>query len=779
MAERTETLAPRPGRQARGNEGAVLGTRVLSIPVLLPAHADCSECAGRLRDLLLTQRGIKVVHFDLGQGALVVHYDPQVVSSVQVERMAEQAGGEVARRYRHTALPVEGLDCADCALKLEQGVGRLDGVFWTSVNFPAGTMRVEYDPEQVDLEDVARRVQQLGYRVAEEAQPDGEARPLKGGLRWVRQHRREATTLTAGILILLGFLGQLGGLPTWWQPIFYGTAIVVAGYSLAVSGLRTLWLARSLDINLLMTVAAVGAMVIGEWAEGAIVVFLFNVGELLESYTTGRARNAIRSLMSLAPDEATRLGEGGKEERVRVAQLQVGDLIVVRPGERIPMDGLVTEGHSAVDQSPVTGESMPVERGPDSQVYAGSVNGEGVLVVRVTRLAQDNTISRMVHMVEEAQAQKARSQRFVDRFARYYTPAVVLAAVVVAVGPPLAGYGSFEEWVYRALVLLVIACPCALVIATPVAVAAAIASAGRHGVLIKGGIHLEDAARLRAIAFDKTGTLTYGKPGVSRVLAVNGYTVEQVLSLAAAVESRSEHPIAQAVVAEAAAREVPLLPVRDVRAVAGRGVVGEVDGRHVTVGSHPYFCQAVPHGLEICRAAEQMEREGNTAILVAQDEEIIGLVGVTDKLRPESKEAVAQLGRLGVRPRLMLTGDNAVVAEAVAQEVGLDDFRANLLPEDKLEAVAQLVEEYGAVGMVGDGVNDAPAMARATLGIAMGAAGTDQALETADVALMGDDLALVPQLVRLSRWAMGIVRQNLAAALLVLNAMRLLRWKPK
>ena len=787
-------------------------TRVLSIRVLLPTHADCLDCAERLRALLLTRRGIEVVHFDLGQGVLVVHYDPTVVSLAQVERMAEQAGGEVARRYRHIEIPVEGMDCADCALKLEQGVGRLEGVLWTSVNFPASTMRVDYDPQQVDPADVARRVQQLGYRVGGSAPTDAERQVLVAGLAWLRRRPREVSTLAAGLLILVGFLGRLAGplkgVPAWWEPVFFGGAILAAGVPLAMNGLRALWLARSLDINLLMTLAAVGAMILGEWTEGAIVVLLFNLGELLEGYTAGRARSAIRSLMALAPDEATRLSQRGSEERVRVSQLQVGDLVVIRPGGRIPVDGLVTEGTSAVDQSPVTGESMPVDRGPGAQVYAGSVNGEGVLVERVTRPAGESTLARMVRLVEEAQAQKARSQRFVDRFARYYTPAVVAAAVGVALLPPLAGFGAFGEWVYRGLVLLVISCPCALVISTPVAIAAAIASAGRHGVLIKGGVHLEDAARLRAIAFDKTGTLTHGRPGVSQVVPVNGHTLEEVLGLAASVESRSEHPLAQAVVAETTLRGLPVVPAQEVRAVAGRGVEGRLDGHRVTVGSHLYFCQAVPHGAEICRRAEQIAAEGSTAILVAQDEEIVGLVAVADPLRQEGQEAVARLGELGVRPRLMLTGDNEVVAEAVAREIGLDGFRANLLPEDKVRAVAQLVEEHGAVGMVGDGVNDAPALARATVGMAMGVAGTDQALETADVALMGDDLRRIPQLVRLSRWAMGVVRQNVAAALgikalflalavvgkatlwmavfadtgvallVVLNAMRLLRWRP-
>ncbi|MGC8838215.1 MAG: heavy metal translocating P-type ATPase [Anaerolineae bacterium] len=793
-----------------------LGTKVLHIPLVLPMHADCPDCAARLRELLLAQEGVEVVHFDLARGDLVVHYDPRALTEEDVERAARLAGGEVVRRYRHAEFPLEGMDCADCALKLEQGVGRLEGVLWTAVHVPSGTLRVGYDPERVAPEDVARRVEALGYRVASGfAEANGEGSPFRRGLAWARRRAREAAIVGAAALALLGFSGEVassllgwGVLPPWWQSVFFGAAAVLAGMPLAVRGVRVLWLAQSLSIDLLMTVAVLGAVAIGEWAEGAVVVLLFHLGEFLEAYTAERARQAIRSLMALVPERARRLRPDGGEEEVPVGQVDVGDRVLVRPGERIPVDGVVVEGASSVDQSPVTGESMPVDRGPGAEVYAGSVNGEGVLVVRVARPARESTVSRMVRLVEEAQAQKARSQRFVDRFARWYTPAVVLLAALLAVGPTLAGWGSFSLWVYRALVLLVIACPCALVLATPVAVAAAIASAGRHGILVKGGVHLEDTARLRAIAFDKTGTLTYGRPEVSLVMPVPGETAEEVLRLAAAVESRSGHPLAQAVVAEAEARGVPVVPADEVRAVVGRGVAGAVDGHQVAVGSHPFFCQAVPHGDEVCRLAEEMEGKGHTAILVARDGQVVGLVGLRDALRPESAEAVGMLGDLGVRPRVMLTGDNEAVAQVVAGEVGLDAFHANLLPEEKLEAVARLVEAHGVVAMVGDGVNDAPALARATVGIAMGAASTDQALETADVALMGDDLRLVPHLVRLSRWMMGIVRENVAAALLVkalflalalagrttlwmavfadtgvallvvLNAMRLLRWRP-
>jgi Cd2+/Zn2+-exporting ATPase len=445
----------------------------------------------------------------------------------------------------------------------------------------------------------------------------------------------------------------------------------------------------------------------------------------------------------------------------------------VRPGERVPMDGEVLAGRSAVDQSPITGESVPVDKEAGAEVFAGSINGHGALTLRVTRLAADNTISRIVRMVEEAQAQKAPSQRFVDVFARYYTPAVMTLAVLIAVAPPLAGWGSLEVWVYRALVLLVISCPCALVISTPVSIVSAVANAARAGVLIKGGAYLEAAGSLRAIAFDKTGTLTRGKPVVTDVVILNdgqtsaGAAQAEVLRLAAAVESNSEHPLARAVIAEAAARGVAFPSATEFVALPGQGAQAMVEGRQVSIGSHVLFDSWRNHGGAVCDRVDALEAQGKTVMIVGDAAGAWGLIAVADTLRPESAATVAALKATGIAITVMLTGDSPTVAHAIGRAVGVDEVRAGLLPQEKVAAIDELLARHGAVGMVGDGVNDAPALARATVGIAMGAAGTGVALETAHIALMSDDLSRLPYAIGLSRQARRVIQQNIGLSLVI------------
>ncbi len=740
-------------------------------------------------------------------------------------------------------LNVEGMDCADCALKLEQAVGRLDGAFHVSVNFAAATMHVEYDASRLAPEAVTKRVRRMGYAAATvgtpatapAAAPDSRGGRLVGA---IRSRPRDVLTLLAGVLLLAAVAAHLAGLPRPAVTALYALSVLSAGSFVARKGLTNLWLTRQMDINFLMTLAAVGAAAIGEWAEAALVVFLFGVGETLESYTMDRARRAIRSLMALAPAEATvlvdcldceeHLGQpmasgqpytGGAcpwcvhETQLPVAELAIGDRIVVRPGERIPMDGRVLAGESAVNQAPITGESIPVEVGPGTDVFAGSINGNAALEVKVTRLAADNTISRIIHMVEQAQAQKAPAQRWVDRFARVYTPAVVGLAVMVAVVPPLlfgqpfldAGDGA-RGWLYRALALLITACPCALVISTPVSIVSGISRAARAGVLIKGGAHLESAGSLAAIAFDKTGTLTLGEPSVTSVVSLNGYGPDAVLRIAAAVEARSEHPLAQAVVRHAAERGIAFRPGDQFRALTGRGAAALVNGQVARVGSAAMFADAgLPVPEAVLGHSARLEAQGNTVMLVhgarpaagTKDgtaaelsetseagetseggwpgavmgtagrpaTEFLGLVAVADTIRPDARAAMDALKAAGIRRTVMLTGDNATTAAAIAAQAGVDEVRANLMPEGKVAAVDGLLAEHGQVAMVGDGVNDAPALARATVGIAMGAAGTDQALETADIVLMGNDLRKLPFAIQLSRRTVSVVRQNVLFSL--------------
>ena len=759
----------------------------LEIPVVLPENGACEDCVRRLQDVLRLQDGIEEAHVDQenDRPRLCLHYDPRSISLAEVERLSRQEGVTIQQRYRHRDVRVEGMDCPDCALKLERAVGRLDGVLHAAVDFVSGTMHVEYDVEELEQADIFERVRQMGYDAGEdEEEPVHETRPggLVGLLTFMRGKRRDMLTLIAGGLILLALILEIIGVPVAITHATYGAAVVAGGFFVARKGISALWVNRELDINFLMTVAALGAVAIGAWAEGALVVFLFSLGETLESYTMDRARNAIRSLMALAPAEAT-LVRGSEQRRVEVDELEMGDVILVRPGERVPMDGLVRQGRSAVNQAPITGESLPVHKEPGAEIFAGSVNGHGALEIEVTRRAEENTISRVIHMVEEAQAQKAPSHRWVDVFARIYTPAVVGLAVLVAAVPPLffgepflePGPGAGHGWLYRALSLLIIACPCALVISTPVSIVSAISSAARQGVLFKGGAYLEAVGGLRVVAFDKTGTLTHGEPEVTDVVAEEG-TEEDLLQLAAAVESRSEHPLARAVVRAAQERGLSFPTATEVEAVSGRGVRGVLDDTWLYVGNRA-LCRelgfSLPDGLAAQGRALE-EEQGKTVMFVASGAEggtsIKGLIAVADTVRPDAREALAALKRSGIRQTVMLTGDNERTAAAIAKQAGVDDFRANLLPGEKVEAIEELLSEHGQVAMVGDGINDAPALARATVGIAMGGAGTDQALETGDVALMADALDKLPFAIRLSRRTLNVVRQNIAFSLMLKGA---------
>lgn len=709
---------------------------------------------------------------------------------------------------QHVTLKVAGMDCAECALKLEKGVGQLPGVASCDVSFATTRLDLTFDPAVVDLDQVARRVRAMGYGITlpggvepEEASPQ---------LAYLLRHRsRELATAMAGLAIALAATTSLAGLPAPLSDALYALAIASGGLPIARKAISSVRYNHELDMNVLMSIAVLGAAAIGQWAEGAMVVFLFSLGELLEGYTMDRARQAIRGLMALAPAEATvlrpcldcaghlgqpqsdgQIYQGGpcpwcepQEMRVPVAELAIDETILIKPGERIAMDSVVISGQSAVDQAAITGESMPVDKSPGDDLYAGTVNGSGALTARVSRLSTDNTISRIIQMVEAAQAQRAPVQRWVDRFARIYTPAVVLVALAVAVLPPLLfsqpllSQGDDTGWLYRSLALLVIACPCALVISTPVSIASAIAAAASHGVLIKGGAYLEAMAGVRAIAFDKTGTLTMGQPALTAVQCANHVSpgngaacpaCDEVLTLAAALERRSEHPLARAVVQGAQGRRLQYPAAEEVQVVAGRGVWGRVNGLELGISSHRHA-----HELELCDAPEfcqavfERETSGQTTMILHDASALRGYLAVADQVRQESAAMAAALHAAGVERLVMLTGDNELTAQAIGTLVGIDEVQANLLPQEKVDAIRQLQRRYGSVAMVGDGVNDTPALAAADVGIAMGAAGTDQALETADIALMDDGLSKLPFTVHLSHSARSIIFQNIAFALAI------------
>ncbi len=670
---------------------------------------------------------------------------------------------------------VQGMDCADCARTVEKGVRQLSGVHRVEVNFATGKLRLAGD---VPLETLSQRVRSLGYQLAEPApRPTPRPHGLLGFWRYLLARTETRLALLGSLGIVLAWTGEQLGLNPIAASGLLIVSMLLAGYPIARSGLTTLFINRDFSINLLMTIATVGAVIIGEPLEGATLIVLFALAEALEGYTTDRARDSLRGLMGLAPARGLRLADGRIED-VPVEELQVGDVIVVRPGERIPMDGVVTAGASDVNQAPITGESVPVEKAVGAEVFAGTVNGGGALEVRVTRLAADNTLSRIIHLVEEAQSNRAPSQRFIDRFARYYTPATVITALLVASVPPLFFGQPFWEtaaghgWLYRALALLVIACPCALVISAPVTIISALTAAARRGVLIKGGAHLEMLAQVRAFAFDKTGTLTHGAPQVTAVRAIDCATgdacekCDDVLALASALEQRSAHPLARAVVREAEARNLDqtYAPAENVVTLAGRGLQGEVNGKLATLGNHGLFDAEHPHGHEFCRAIDTAHANGQTTMLLCDGDRVRGYIAVADAVRPDSQGVLADLKALGA-VSIMLTGDNAAVAREIGRQVGVDETRAGLLPADKAAAVQELRGRFGRVAMVGDGINDTPALAAADIGIAVGGAASAQAVETADAVLMADGLAQLPFAMRLARFARTLIKQNLAFSL--------------
>lgn len=586
------------------------------------------------------------------------------------------------------------------------------------------------------------------------------------------------TSCLSGLLLLLGFVAGLLGVGVTVQTMVYVAAVVIGGWFFGREALEELIKEREIGIELLMSVAAIVAGLLGQWGEAAMLVFLYSISEAAESYTEERARGAIRALMDLAPKTAWVIRDG-QEVQLSIDELVVGDRFVVRPGEAIPTDGEIVEGTSSINQAPVTGESIPVGKTKGDTVFAATLNGEGVLTVVATKTAADNTLARIIELVEEAQGSKAQTQRFIERFGRRYSPAVLGLGILIVLIPGLLGFG-WEEWLSRATVFIVAAAPCALVISIPIALVAAIGTAGRQGVLIKGGVHLERLAKIRVVAMDKTGTLTRGVPEVARVEPTEGTSTNELLRVAAALEAHSAHPLAQAVVAAAEAAGVPVDAADDVRSLTGAGITGSVNGQMQYIGSPELFTGLGGDFTDnltrvdlsaLAKHIESLQGEGNTVVLVGNASRILGIIAIADALRPNASEAVRALKGAGIRHVIMLTGDNRLAGNAIGAKAGVDEVRAELKPDDKSQAIAELTNQYGPVAMVGDGVNDAPALAAAHVGIAMGVAGSDVALETADVALMADDLSNLPYLMRFSHRTWRIIRQNIALSIVVISGL--------
>jgi Zn2+/Cd2+-exporting ATPase len=753
---------------------------------------DCGGCAKTIEATLQQLAGVAEAKVSFATERLGVTYDPQQVDEASIRDRVTALGYTIAAIPNQPTLDqalstrtlqahVGGMDCGGCAKTIAANLQQMAGITEATVNFASERLNVTYSPQQVSEAEILKRVTDLSYTVEPDqtadaatdagdsaensAAPVPSRRSNLGGWQFWLKTRRGQTVVLSGIGLLLGLMAErLLSLPLIAQG-FYAISLIIA----IVPILRAAWIAlklRRADMNLLMTLAAIGAAILGQWFQGALVIFLFALGTTLQNFTLGRTRNAIRDLMDLTPTTAT-VRRNGQEVSVTVEGIQLGELLTIRPGQRIALDGIVISGVSTVDQSPITGESLPETKEKGDHVFAGTLNQTGFLEVEVTHTVRDTTVARIVHLVEEAQESRAPIQQWVDRFSAIYTPIVLLLAAGIALVPPFLSAQPFQVWFYKALVLLVIACPCALVIATPVSLISAIGAATRQGVLFKGGNALEAAGRLTTLAFDKTGTITQGMPVVQRVHPLGSLSANMVLLIAASLEQQSEHPFAKAIVTQATTQGLELEPPESFTAIPGKGIWAKFGQAIYFVGNRRLFEE---QGIELSATAKsllaEIESQGQTPVLIGTQQRVVGAIALADGLRLESTEAVHLLKRIGLKRLVMLTGDRSAVAQQVAQQVGIEEYQAELLPEDKLQAIYKL-RRTGVVGMVGDGINDTPALASAHVSFAVGK--IDVALEAADIVLVGNDLRRLGDAIQLSRRTLSVIQQSITVAL-VLNA---------
>ena len=779
----------------------------LDIPVLLPEVPDAADaCVGRLVSTLSAKPGVDRAHVVAAEGAapakLCVHFDPATLPMPRVREMVRAAGAEIGERYGHAVWQVTGINHERRARTVGETLCAIPGILQADAS-AAGTLRVEFDRERVSEGAIIEALRGLGLSRLKQVAADEHAGHDHGPgghaggkeehgpgdghdhshANFLGPNTELIFALACGALLGVGFAIEklVAGAPGWLPTACYVAAYVFGGFFTLREAIDNLRL-RKFEIDTLMLVAAAGAAALGEWAEGALLLFLFSLGHALEHYAMGRAKRAIEALAELAPATAT-VRRDGQTVEIKVEELVVGDIAIVRPNERLPADGFVIKGSSAINQAPVTGESIPVDKMPvadaesarakpdaveaESRVFAGTINGGAAIEIEVTRRSNESALAKVVKMVSEAETQKSPTQRFTDRFERIFVPAVLVLSFLllfawVVVDEP------FRDSFYRAMAVLVAASPCALAIATPSAVLSGVARAARGGVLVKGGAPLENLGSLKAIAFDKTGTLTEGRPRITDVVPVDGANETELLALAVAVEAMSDHPLAQAIVKDGRERlgSAELAVASDLKSLTGRGVTASIDGETVWIGKAEMFgSEGIPAlGTAATAAIEKLRENGRTTMVVRKGNRDLGAIGLMDTPREAAKTALRRLRDMGITRMIMISGDHQKVADAIAKEVGLDEAWGGLMPEDKVAFIKKLAGE-DKVAMVGDGVNDAPAMASATVGIAMGAAGSDVALETADVALMADDLAHLPFAVGLSRHTRGIIRQNVFVSL--------------
>ncbi|EPH72110.1 heavy metal translocating P-type ATPase [Enterococcus faecalis] len=714
---------------------------------------DCGSCAKTIEKNVQQLPNISQATVNFSTGKMNVQAEEQSALE-RIPGVVEKLGYSITINESNITqgelFKIEGMDCSSCAQTIEKHLSQLPEVQQVSVSFVNGSMVIQHTNS---VKDIQQELKKLGYQ--------GFLEHVESSKNRQKIDRSTRNLIFSGIDLILGYLLLIFSVNPLIPNSLFALSMMISGWRPARSAFYALK-SKSLDMNVLMVSAAVGAGIIGEWVEGALVVFLLAIGNVLQNKAVEKTRRSIQGLMDLTPDTAW-IKKDDKFIEMNVANIALGDTLLVKAGERIPLDGIVTKGISTVDQAPITGESIPVSKGQGADVFAGTINQEGTLEINVSRLVGDSTIARIIQMVEEAQATKAPSEAFVDKFAKIYTPIVFVLALGVMVVPPVFFQAGFSEWFYRGLELLVVACPCALVISTPVSIVSAIGNAAKNGVLIKGGIFLEKAGEVTAIAFDKTGTITEGKPEVANIKVFHS-SQEKIIQLLSSLENHTTHPIGKSIVSYADQTDIAQLDVSDFKTITGKGIQGRIEDITYFAGSADLFRLEVV--ADYLSESEKLQASGHTIIFLGTSQKILGLVAVVDKIRETSKTAIQQLRALGIQKTVMLTGDNAGAAEKISRDTGVTEVRAKLLPEEKVEAIDAL-KQTNVTAMVGDGINDAPALASADLGIAMGGAGTDTAIETADIVLMADNLEKLPYTIDLSKRALKIIKQNILFSLII------------
>jgi len=732
---------------------------------------DCMICAGHLEQIVKDTPGINKVTIPHKQTKMLIELNPEKTSVDVIHKIIEDAGFTICTDKSHNeavtvstvqldesrtgqvTLQITNMDCPTEETLIRNKLDKYPGILGLEFNLLQRTLTIVHNLSTV--EPVINVLKSIGMQV--DIPADDDQPPQHESVNWW-------LIAVSGVSAVLAELVELFQLGYGWLTFALALTAILTG------GLRTYqkgWIAvrnRNLNINALMSIAVTGALLIGQWPEAAMVMFLFTIAELIERKSLDKARNAIRGLLEMAPENATIQADDGTWQEVAAARVEIGSIVRVRPGERVALDGVVIDGSSTVDQSPITGESLPIDVQANDRVFAGTINQNGSFTYKTTSIATKSTLSRIIHAVEEAQSSKASTQRFVDRFSKIYTPAVFVIAIAVAIIPPLLMGGTWQQWLYNSLVLMVIACPCALVISTPITIVSGIAAAARHGILIKGGAYLEEGRKLTWLALDKTGTITNGKPSQTDFAPVSSIDPLEARTIAASLAIRSDHPVSFAIAESAKADSIQLRDVSEFTALNGRGVFGKIDGTTYYLGNSKLQKEMKVPVNDISVLISNLELQGKSVVVLSDENKALAYFAVADTVKASSRQAIDSLHKIGIRT-IMLSGDNSYTASAIARKVGIDEVRAELLPEDKLKVIEKYIGDSGAVGMVGDGINDAPALARADIGFAMAAAGTDTAIETADVAIMDDDLRKIPKFVQLSHATSRILVQNISIAL--------------